>query len=89
MSDHDEQVADIVRAEILARGDDEGLTVTEWVLIAATGGWDSAGDGVSQVIVIPSDAPVHRVWGLVRVADCRFHTLTVDDLTDDEEPADE
>ncbi len=50
-----------------------GLTVTEWVLVAATAGWTGDGNPVNQVIVVPSDAPAHRLWGLVRDADARFN----------------
>jgi hypothetical protein len=75
----DDDVFDAIQRIVAAEVDadpqldlERGLTVTEWVLIAARQGWNEDGDPVSQVVIVPSDAPEHRLWGLVHEADARF-----------------
>ncbi len=59
--------------------DTRNLTVCEYVVIAALTGWDEDGEQVTAVAVIPSDAPNHRLLGLVEAARLRFRQYELDD----------
>lgn len=76
--DLDETVQRIVAAELEGEQAEQGMAVTEWVLIAGLAGWTGDGSPVSQVVIVPSDAPAHRLWGLVRDADVRFAADTLE-----------
>lgn len=64
MSALDDAVRDAVHASAEQGRGTPGLVVTEYVLAAATSGWNEAGEEVSQVVLVPS-GPNHRVIGLL------------------------
>lgn len=89
MSDYGEAIEAIIAAETAARWADQGLTLTEWILVASTAGWNGSGEPLSQVVVVTSlGTATHRVWGLLRTADARY---VQDEILDavTEEPPDE
>lgn len=71
MSDLDDAVTAAVHTEAAEHRAQAGLTVTEYVLIAATAGWDADGHEVTQVVIIPSGSN-HRIAGLLREATVRM-----------------
>lgn len=62
--DLDAAVAAEVHRRAALRGIAEGLTVVEYVVVAAAAGWDDQGREVCQVVVMPSGMP-HRIGGLL------------------------
>ncbi len=74
MPDLDTAVAEAAQEAVETRN----LTVCEYVVVAALTGWDSEGEQVTAVAVIPSDAPNHRLLGLVEAARLRFRQYELD-----------
>lgn len=61
----EDAVAEAVALANTETGSTEGLVVGEFVLIAATNGWDDDGDPISQVVVIPFGGGESRILGLI------------------------
>lgn len=78
----DEAVAAEVHNEAEEHRATPGLTVTEYVVIAAASGWDDQGQEVTQVVVIPSGSE-HRIAGLLRHATVRMDAEIVSGYTDE------
>jgi hypothetical protein len=53
----------------------QDLVLSEFVVVACRQGWRSNGEPVSQVFIIPADAPEHRIVGLLVTAWKRFQTV--------------
>lgn len=64
------------------RGCTPGLTVTEYIVVAAAAGWDDAGNEVCQVVLLPS-GPGHRIAGLLREATVRMDAEMLAPYIDD------
>lgn len=60
----------------------QSVTVAEFVVIAACIGWNTEGDEISQVTMIP-DGALHRIGGLVNEAKVRIDAETVSNLSFD------
>jgi hypothetical protein len=58
------------------------LILQEFVLVAHRTGWDSEGERISQVQIIPVDGASHRILGLLCEAEIRFQADVLDDYTD-------
>jgi hypothetical protein len=68
------QLEEAIRAVIAEHKDDQGRVLTDWVVIAASQGYD-ADDGNSTAynyLVPDGDVPHHRLIGLLDVARARY-----------------
>jgi hypothetical protein len=76
MSSASEELTAAVQAAVTREADEHraepGLALTEFLVLASAQGWNADGKPVAQVILIPSDAPVHRIVGLLVHAEERF-----------------
>lgn len=72
MSDLRVAVEAAVREATAESGTRDDLLVSEFLVIAATNGWDDDGNDVSQVVIIPEDGSEHRILGLLEHARIRM-----------------
>jgi len=73
----EEALRDKVAANIAVSGGTPGLILTDWIVVAGMTGWDSDGNDLSQVVVIPQ-AAMHVAMGLLHHATIRLDAETSD-----------
>ena len=66
------------------RAPESGLLLTDWVLVAATQGWDEEGDVVAAVVITMSDdSPYYRILGLLAEAETRARADVISEPSED------
>lgn len=72
-----------VEAHVQRAASTPGLVLVDWVLVAATQGWNDEGDDVTAVTITPGGGPWYRICGLLDEARERFHADLIESLRED------
>lgn len=76
-------LVEALEAHVREEAETPGLLLTDWIVVAACGGWDDAGDGISALHIVPGGGAYYRMLGLLDEAATRTRADMIEDLRGD------
>lgn len=79
--DSDDRLRAAIEAHVQEAAATPGLLLIDWIVVAATQGWNDDGDQVTAVTITPGGGAAYRMMGLLDEAMTRFRADLVEEYS--------